>query len=157
MNQTSFEIRRYRLADAEAVWHLHILGLEHAGAYSGSGPWDEDLRDIERAYLNGGGEFLVVTHRGWMVGMGALRGTSGDQAEIKRMRVHPDFQRRGLGQAIYDRLEETARQLGYRALRLDTTVQQEAAQALYRKNGFVEVGRTVLGGFDCLLFEKHLV
>lgn len=156
VDQVSLEIRRYEHGDAEAVWRLHVLGLEHAGAYSGSGPWDEDLRDIESAYLSVGGEFFVVTHQGQVVGMGALRRASGDQAEIKRMRVHPEFQRRALGQTIYDHLEERARQLGYRTLRLDTTVQQEAAQALYRKNGFVEVGRAVLGDFDCLIFEKRI-
>ena len=37
------------------------------------------------------------------------------------MRVHPDHQRCGLGQAILDRLEASAIKLGLRELVLDTT------------------------------------
>ncbi len=53
--------------------------------------------------------------------MGALRRTTNEWAEIKRMRVHPDFQRRGFGQMILEALEARAVALGYAALHLDTT------------------------------------
>lgn len=39
---------------------------------------------------------------------------------------------------------------------LDTTVQQTAAHTIYRKRGFSETGRTVIGGVNCILFEKDL-
>jgi GNAT superfamily N-acetyltransferase len=51
------------------------------------------------------------------------------------MRVHPTFQHRGVGQAIYDRLEKAAAALGYNTLVLDTTFHKQAAQALYLKKG----------------------
>jgi GNAT superfamily N-acetyltransferase len=117
------------------------LALEPIGIYITHGPWDEDLYQIDAAYLKSGGEFLVGTLDGRIVAMGAIRKTSADQAEVKRMRVHPDFQRRGFGQAILDALEAKARDLGYKMIHLDTSTIQTAAQRFYAKNGYVETGR----------------
>jgi ribosomal protein S18 acetylase RimI-like enzyme len=149
-------IRRYEPKDHQAVWDLHNLALWKVGAHAGNGPWDDDLHKIEEVYLGNGGEFLVGLLDGKIVAMGAIRRVTGDKAEVKRMRVHPDYQRRGLGQHILTALEARARDLGYRTLVLDTAVVQTAAQQLYLKNGFRETGRTVLAGFDAILFEKQL-
>lgn len=46
-------IRRYRLMNRQAVWDLHHTALRDVGAHLGVGPWDDDLRDIERVYLDG--------------------------------------------------------------------------------------------------------
>lgn len=150
------EIRRYIDTDHDDVWDLHILGLQTVGAYLGNGPWDNDLHNIENVYLNNRGEFLVGTYEGRLIAMGAVHKTTDERAEIKRMRVHPDFQGRGYGQRILDELEKHALALGYRALHLDTSVVQFAAQHLYRKNGFTETGRVMKGVLECILFEKRM-
>jgi ribosomal protein S18 acetylase RimI-like enzyme len=149
-------IRRYQAADREAVWELHNLALQEAGAHLGNGPWDEDLGRIEEVYLAGGGEFLVGVLDGRLAAMGALKRSSAARAEIKRMRVHPDFQRRGLGQAMLDELERGAAALGYQVLHLDTTTRQIAAQKLYHKNGYQVTGSKRAGPFELILFEKRL-
>ena len=151
----TLHIRRYESRDHDQVWELHNVALWQVGAHAGNGPWDEDLHRIEQVYLNDG-EFLVGEVDGGIVAMGALRRSGEDSAEIKRMRVHPDHQRRGYGQLILSALEQRARELGYRRLHLDTAVVQTAAQALYLRNGYREVGRTVLAGFDAILYEKVL-
>ena len=150
-------VRRYRESDHDAIWTLHVLGLEQFGANAGHGPWDDDLHDVRHAYLENRGEFLVGECGGRIVAMGALRLISPERAEIKRMRVHPEFQRRGFGRAILEALEARARVLGYTTLRLDTTVHQVPAQRLYLKSGFHEVGRTKLGGLDSILYEKTII
>ena len=149
-------IRRYEEADHDAVWEVHNLALDQVGAHVGNGPWDDDLHRIEDVYLRRGGEFLVGVCDGRVVAMGALRRIGARDARITRMRVHPDCQRRGFGQAVLSRLEARAAELGYAALSLETTVQQTAAQRLYLKNGYVETGRTRLHGFDVILYEKRL-
>lgn len=151
-----FEIRQYREADHDAVWHLHNLALNLVGAHAGNGPWDDDLHHIETVYLQHGGEFLVGVLDGSIVAMGALKRADAKRAEIKRMRVHPDHQRRGYGRAILQALEARARQLGYTTLGLDTTTVQVAAQAFYTQNGYVQVGLTRYGPFDVLLYQKEL-
>ena len=149
-------IRRYEERDHDAVWDLHNLALNEVGAHAGNGPWDDDLHAIERLYLADGGEFLVGVVDGEIVAMGALRRDRDGRGQITRMRVHPRVQRRGFGHLILERLEERARELGYVSVHLDTTVEQEAAQAFYRAHGYEEFGRTRLGPFRVVLFEKRL-
>ncbi len=128
-------LRRYNEEDRQAVWELHNLALEQTGAHLGNGPWDDDLGAIAATYLESGGEFLVGVEDERIVGMGALRDRDGRRAEIRRMRVHPALQRRGFGRRLLHRLERRAAELGYETLVLDTTAQQQAAQALYRSEG----------------------
>jgi len=154
---STFEVRRYQQADHGAVWDLHNLALNQVGAHAGNGPWDDDWHHIEAIYLHDHGEFLVGTLDGQVVAMGALKRVDPEIAEIKRMRVHPAFQRRGFGRAILQTLERRATELGYHILRLDTTTRQEAAQAFYTQNGYRQVGRGRYGAFELFLYEKLLV
>jgi hypothetical protein len=64
-------IPRCQLADQQPVWDLHHIALREVGAHLGTGPWDDDLCDIERLYLDGTGEFLVGELNGEIVAMGA--------------------------------------------------------------------------------------
>ena len=120
------------------------------------GPWDDDLHHIEDVYLQGG-TFLIGEMDERIVAMGAFRKISEERAEIKRMRVHPAYQRRGYGQMILQELEARALAMGYSVLFLDTATELVAAQNLYRKNGFRETGETKPHGqFTDIFFEKHL-
>ena len=150
-------IRRYEPGDKRAVRRLHDDALNEVGAHLGSGPWDEDLDEIESVYLESGGEFLVGIRGGELVAMGALRRISPDAAEVKRMRVKPSLQRRGYGQTLLDALHDRAAGLGYSTLHLDTTVQQRAARRLYLKNGYREAGRGSVGPFECVFYERDTV
>jgi ribosomal protein S18 acetylase RimI-like enzyme len=147
-------VRRYRASDRQAVWDLHNLALRDAQAHGGNGPWDADLQTIEASYLGEGGEFLVGTIEQRVVAIGALRRLSPERATVTRMRVHPAHQRRGFGRRILNELERTATRLGYSSLVLDTTIEQTAAQAFYRAEGYRETGRGTLGRFDVIYFAK---
>src|SRR5689334_7308306 len=94
------KIRLYEPLDHDEVWALHNLALWQVGAHAGNGPWDDDLHTIQQVYLDNGGEFLVGLMDERIVAMGAIRRITADTAEVKRMRVHPDCQRRGFGQQI---------------------------------------------------------
>ena len=150
-------MRRYKDADHDAVWALHSHALRHVGAHGGRGPWDDDLDAIRQVYLERRGEFLVGLLDEHLVAMGALRRTSHDRAEVKRMRVAPHVQRRGFGRRILEHLETRANQLGYTHLHLDTTTQQLAAQALHRAHGYRETGRDLRDRFELIFFEKRLM
>ncbi|HET7273021.1 MAG TPA: GNAT family N-acetyltransferase [Rubrobacter sp.] len=149
-------VRRYEPGDKVIVRRLHDDALNEVGAHLGSGPWDEDLDDIEAVYLDSGGEFLVGVLDEEVVAMGALRRVSPEVAELKRMRVRPDLQGRGYGQALLDALHRRADELGYSTLQLDTTVQQRVAQHFYIKNGYREVRRGSIGPFACIFYERDI-
>jgi ribosomal protein S18 acetylase RimI-like enzyme len=148
-------LRRYEPSDLQAVWALHQLASQVAGVPTPE-PYFSDLHDVEAAFLNHGGEFVVGDHEGHVVAMGGLKRTACDRAEITRMRVHPDFQRQGFGSVILRHLEKRAAELGYRTLHLDTLVVQEAAQQFYLRHGYHCVGRGHKEAFEVVFFEKKL-
>ena len=88
------------------------------------------------------GVFLVARQDGHPVGGVGLRPIS-DPAlrigEVKRLWVRPDLRRLGLGLSLMGRIEERARQLGYRQLYLESGYAQPEALALYRSNGWTSV------------------
>ena len=150
------EVRRYRVSDHDAVWQLHNVALKEVGAHVGNGPWDDDLHRIEAEYIDAGGEFYVGVIDKRLVAMGALKRLTDTWAEICRMRVHPDLQRRGLGKQMLSKLEERASELGFRTLTLETTVGQVAAMGMYGKAGYEEVSRDSKFGFRVVVFEKRI-
>jgi GNAT superfamily N-acetyltransferase len=131
----------YREEDYQAVWYLHILALEQDEVHRGEGKWEDDLRNISSFYQEHGGELVVGCLDNQIIAMGAYRTISGKEAEIRRMRVHLDFQRRGYGQQLLEYLETKAFQSGFRILTLYTTSVQIAAQRLCVRNGYVEIRR----------------
>jgi ribosomal protein S18 acetylase RimI-like enzyme len=151
------KVRRYSREDNKAVFALHKLALEQAGAFAGSGEWDKDLDNVEKVYPQFG-DFLVGEIDNKIVAMGALRRVSEEVAEIKRMRVHPDFQGNGFGQKLLTMLEKKAEERGYKTIILDTTVKQLPAQHLYLKNGYKETFRDIIEAINTenIHYEKKL-
>ena len=149
-------IRRYRDADHDAVWDLHNTALGAVDAHGGNGPWDDDLHNVRDVYLDAGGEFLVGELDGRIVAMGALGPIDKVTAEITRMRVLPGLWRHGFGQAILERLQARAAELGYRVLHLETTVGQTAARALYERHGYREIERSQWQHFEVITYEKQI-
>jgi GNAT superfamily N-acetyltransferase len=148
-------LKRYEPSDLQAVWALHRLASQGAGVPTPE-PYFAELHDIESAFLNSGGAFVVGEYEGQIVARGGLKRTAGDRAEIVRMSVHPDFQRQGFGSAVLRHLEKCAAELGYRTLHLDTLVVQEAAQRFYLRHGYRGAGRGYKEAFEVVFFEKPL-
>lgn len=70
--------------------------------------------------------------------IGALKRLDASRGEIKSMRTHPDFLRRGLAAALLEVIINHARAGGMRVLSLETGSGPgfDAALALYRRRGF---------------------
>ncbi|MEU9831030.1 GNAT family N-acetyltransferase [Streptosporangium sp. NPDC048047] len=152
-------VRRYRWSDLESVWALHQICLAQVGLAPGDGVYyEDDFPRIHEIYLADRGEFLVgEVDGGRVVAMGGLRRIDDRTAEMCRIRVHPEFQRRGFGAGIVAELEARAIVLGYTRLRGDTTLNQPAAIELYRKYGWREISREERGGCVVIYGEKELV
>jgi putative acetyltransferase len=75
---------------------------------------------------------------GLVVGIGALKRLGDSEAEIKSMRTHPDFLRRGIAAALLEAIIAAARAEGLTHLSLETGSGPlfEPALTLYRKRGF---------------------
>lgn len=72
-------------------------------------------------------------------GIGALKQFDATSGEIKSMRTHPDYLRRGVAAALLEYIIDEARARGLRRLSLETGSGDvfEPALALYRRRGFV--------------------
>ena len=86
-----------------------------------------------------GGAYVVGWEDDRAVAGGALKRLEPGVAEIKRMYVLPDSRGRGLARRLLAAIEDTARELGYERVRLDTGASQPHARALYESAGYQDV------------------
>jgi len=73
-----------------------------------------------------------------IIGMGGFKDLGGSVAELKSMRISPEFRGRGLGRRLLDELIGTAAQRGFTQLCLETGTHEyfTAARAMYQAAGF---------------------
>ena len=114
---------------------------------------DEEARRIDSMYRDWSADratlFLVAELEGEAdraVGSGQLNQLTPARCEhvgILSVGVHPDYQRRGIGRAIIERLVEHARSCGLERLELYTMADNARAIALYQSLGFEHEGTRV--------------
>jgi putative acetyltransferase len=101
--------------------------------------FDRELATLPGEYAPPRGALFVAWTCSRPAGCVALRPLDGDACEMKRLYVRPDCRGGGLGRALVERVLGEARRLGYARMRLDTVPGMEAAIALYRALGFVDI------------------
>jgi GNAT superfamily N-acetyltransferase len=79
---------------------------------------------------------LARDAQGMAVGCGAIRPLSADTAELKRMFALREGE--GIGSAILQYLENAARALDYREIKLETRRVNHQAVVFYQKQGYVQ-------------------
>ncbi len=87
------------------------------------------------------GAFLVARLDGDVVGCGGLRHLVPGVGELLRIYVVPGARGHGVGRAILQALEDAARELRYRSVRLETGLRQPEAIGLYEGAGFHQIPR----------------
>lgn len=100
---------------------------------------DDEIATLPGAYAPPRGCLLVARSEDRSVGCVAVRPLETDTAELKRLWVRPEARGTGAGRRLVTRAVGDARAMGYARIRLDTTPEMGAAQALYRSLGFVEI------------------
>lgn len=85
------------------------------------------------------GRLLLASVDGASAGCVSLQQLAGDTGEVKRLYVRPAFRGQGVGGELLRHLIRNARDIGYRRLVLDSGGFQQAAHALYRRAGFVDI------------------
>jgi putative acetyltransferase len=82
----------------------------------------------------------ALWHGDAIAGIGALKDLGDRAGELKSMRTHPDFLRRGVASMLLEHIIGVARARGMVRLSLETGSGPyfEAALSLYRRRGFVD-------------------
>lgn len=129
---------RIDLADFDCPQVLDLLRIHLAGMHANSPPGSVfalDLSGLQRPD--------VTLYAAWnddaLVGLGALKELAPHRGEIKSMRTHPGYLRKGVARRLLDHLIEEARQRRYRRLSLETGSGPafDPALQLYLSNCFV--------------------
>ncbi len=164
-------IRPCEPADGAGVRALHDR-TPPAGSLAGGFPqqWPDDLNRIPEVFL---AFWVVTTERDGVqeiVGMAGVKAVddevpldlfpgAGDRKRmirLLRMRVAPEWRRRGIGSRLVETVVAWARESGYRSVILETTMEQEPAVALYRRHRFVEIGRSALERYTLVCMRHDL-
>ena len=102
----------------------------------------EELAQLPGEYARPWGRlFLAFDYKDdeQVAGCGALRRIDAETCEMKRFYVRPAFRGKGLGRELIHALIDSAREIGYARMKLDTLPSMTKAIALYRAFGFREI------------------
>ena len=127
--------------------------LEFADAYSAALYPAGHRHPVDAAFLAGNSvRLLVARENGRAIGCGALVFAGDDWGELKRLIVHPDARKQGIGSALLRALEVMARAGKLSRLLLETGPKSTGALHLYTGSGY-----QLRGPFGGYLASEHSV
>jgi GNAT superfamily N-acetyltransferase len=117
---------RVRLAD----------DIERVNRYFDPKFFEPELAGLPGRYAPPRGSLIVAYEDGLPLGCVGMRDLGDGVCEMKRMFVTAEARGKGVGRLLVERLVADARRAGYSVMRLDTSMHQHEAMALYEKMGF---------------------
>jgi ribosomal protein S18 acetylase RimI-like enzyme len=130
-------IRPFRPPDQSAVQRLYREGLLGTNKIADNDT-GFDMEDVESSYMKRpGNTFLVaVNSANEVVGTIGIQHHEASTGEIRRLRVRPDSQRRGIGSKLMEAALKFCHDHQYLKVTLDTYMDHEPAMKLFEKFRF---------------------
>ncbi len=116
----------------------HLDDVAKIEAASFSTPWS--YQQLADELNNPLARYVVLLADGKCVGYGGGFAVA-DEFEITTIAVAAEHRRNGYGARLLQGLTDKAKETGAETMYLEVRVSNEAAQALYRRFGFSEIGR----------------
>ncbi len=118
-----------------------LRDLFEAGVYEGQVHINDTGADIEQlheAYFSdaAAGSFWVAVRNGEIAGMIGVQRLDDSVAEVRRLRVRPQFRRQGIASALMEHAIRFCRDHDYLKVVLDVRVERQPAIQLFEKFGF---------------------
>ena len=115
---------------------------------------DKSLDDMFSAYNVPKAAYFVVEHQGRIVGcagVAQLDNYDGNVCELQKMYFLEEARGKGLGAQMIHVCLQKAKEFGFEACYLETMPYMEAAQKLYKKNGFdyIDAPMGSTGHYSC--------
>ena len=120
--------------------------------------FDAELATLPGIYAPPRGRLLLARVGGEVAGCVGLRPLEDDICEMKRLWMEPGFAGRGIGRSLAEAIVDAGRELGYRAMRLDTMpARLKAAGHIYETLGFKKIPDYYHNPLDgAVMFELEL-
>jgi len=133
-----FLIRDWHEADrTSAIAVISSVLAEYGLQWEPKGA-DRDVVEVEKYYLQTGGEFWVVEYQNQLVGTAAYYPISrGENAvEIRKMYLLPAVRGQGLGKFLLQQLESAIASRNFQQIWVETATVLKEAVKLYESNGY---------------------
>ncbi len=101
--------------------------------------FDQEMEGLPNMYNSTDGGLFIAYLDTKPIGVAGLRRFSATEAEVKRMFVQDEAKGKGVGKVLLQKCIDTAKQLNYQSIKLDTGDFMKAAIHLYTSHGFVEI------------------
>lgn len=115
----------------------HVSGIAQLEKLCFSDPWSE--KSIASELSNPLSKWLVAMDGESLCGYVGSQTVMGE-TDMMNIAVHPDYRRRGIAESLVQGLVILLKENGSHCLSLEVRASNEAAIALYHKQGFVQVG-----------------
>ena len=141
--------------DGKNLFQQYAQSLDIDLSFQG---FNDELHTIDKQYKAPTGALLLAFHGDVAVGCAGVRQLDKDTAELKRMFVREEYRAFKVGKRLLELAIDFARDLHYKAIRLDTLPTMTRAQNLYRSMGFYEIPSYRFNPVeDAVYMEKSLI
>lgn len=123
-------------AQARALFEEYAVALGVDLCFQG---FALELETLSAMYGPPGGVLLLAEMEDGLAGCVAVRPIDAAVCEAKRLYVRSGYRGTGLGRRLMETALQSAREMGYTRIRLDTLPEMAAAQRLYEDLGFHDI------------------
>lgn len=127
-------IRQYAASDQKDAQSVVLRGFKDFG-FKYTPQYDFDLNDPKKHYIKSGGMFYVLEIDGKIVGTIAVIKKE-NTAELKRWYVDKNFQGKGYGSKLLDKVILFCKENGINKIEFETNKKFTKAHVLYKRRGF---------------------
>lgn len=155
MTSKDFIIREITAKDnAQIAIVIRQVLIEFGVPKVGTAYEDKATDNMFENFLKPTSRYFVIEHKGKIVGgagIAQLDNYNGNICELQKMYFLPITRGKGLGKELITKCLTKAKELGFENCYLETMPYMEAAQALYKKNGFINLDKPLgnTGHYSC--------
>ncbi|SDN33531.1 GNAT family N-acetyltransferase [Acetanaerobacterium elongatum] len=130
------------ITDGEQIPEVKEIFLEYARSLNFNlcfQSFEKELQELLKRYAPPEGALILADADGKTAGCVAMHRLDGDICEMKRLYVRETYRNAGLGKRLVKAVIASAKNAGYKYIRLDTLSSMKAAQRLYLSLGFYDI------------------
>jgi len=158
MTPTDFIIREIKPTDNIDISRVIRSGILEMGAPKIGTAYEDKATDLMfETYQREKVIYFVLEHKNQVIGgagIAKLDNCETNICELQKMYFLPIARGKGLGSLLISKCLDKAKEFGFESCYLETMPYMEAAQKLYKKNGFLNLDKPIggTGHYSCTIW-----